>query len=225
MAPQVQIFDSAGGALDADELHWKLPPAPAGAYPLRVRSRPGETASNLDQLQTALILLAVGEALHRCRNSCHLLCWPSSPDAQYDRRSWRELPTSSGHLQEAVNRPILSVNVSCSGSSEGNAPCLRVRVENCGNGPANLRAVQLLVDGRMLALTNAGDHEKAALRLLEKQFIRDAGGYISIGDHWVGSGGSTPVFTMDLDPSVKPRDSRHLDPQAKGQGRLGLGIR
>ncbi len=56
---------------------------------------------------------------------------------------------------------------------------------------------------RMMALTDAGDHEKAALRLLEKQFTRNAGGYVSAGEHWVGVGKTSPVFTMDLDPSVK----------------------
>jgi uncharacterized protein YidB (DUF937 family) len=157
---------------------------------------------SLDQLKTVLILLAVGE-----------LCVAAAIAVIYyigQARLMRQMTGVVASLareqrafQEALNRPILSVNMSCSDSSAGNAPYLRVHVENCGNGPANLRAVQLLIDGRMIALTDAGDHEKAALRLLEKQFTRNAGGYISIGDHWVGSGKSSPIFTMDLDPSVK----------------------
>jgi hypothetical protein len=156
---------------------------------------------SLDQLPAALILLAVAQ-----------LCVAGAIAAMYVGharllRNTTDLIASIDKeqraLQEALNRPILSVNMSCSDSSGGGAPYLRIDVENCGNGPANLRAVQLLIDGRMMALTDAGDHEKAALRLLEKQFTRNAGGYVSAGEHWVGIGKTSPVFIMDLDPSVK----------------------
>ena len=154
-----------------------------------------------DQIQATQIFLGIGQ-----------LCATAALAVLYVRqarlmRETKELTASIGKgqrkFQEALSRPVLKITMSLADSSEGRAPHLRVDVENCGNGPANVRSVEMIVDGRAMPLERMGDHDKAALRLLEKQFTRNVGGLLSSDDYWIGPGKSTPAFTMDLDPSVK----------------------
>jgi hypothetical protein len=106
-------------------------------------------------------------------------------------------------FHEAFSRPALEITMSHADSSSGRVPYLRVDMENWGNGPASVQSVQIFVDGRAMPLERAGDHDKAALRLLEKQFTRNVGGFLSSGEHWIGSGRGSPAFTMDMDGIVK----------------------
>jgi hypothetical protein len=154
-----------------------------------------------DQIQTTQIFLGIGQ-----------LCATVALAVLYVRqarlmRETKELTASIGKeqrtFQEAFSRPILKITMSHADSNGGRAPYLRVDVDNCGNGPANVRSVQMIIDGRAMPLERMGDHDKAALRLLEKQFTRNVGGFLSSGDYWIGTGKSIPAFTMDLDAIVK----------------------
>jgi hypothetical protein len=154
-----------------------------------------------DQIQTTQIFLSIGQ-----------LCAAAALAVLYLRqarlmRETKELTASIGKeqrtFQEALSRPVLKITISHADSSGGRAPYLRVDMENCGNGPARVRSVQMIVDGRAMPLERMGDHDKAALRLLEKQFTRDVGGFLSSGEYWIGPGNSTPAFAMDLDAIVK----------------------
>ena len=156
---------------------------------------------NPDQIQTTQIFLSIG-----------LLCAAAALAVLYVQlarlmRETKELTASIGNeqrkFQEALSRPVLKIILSLADSSAARAPYLRVDMENCGTGPASVRSVQMIVDGRAMPLERMGDHDKAALKLLEKQFTRIVGGFVLSGDYWIGPGKSTPAFTMDLDVSVK----------------------
>lgn len=154
-----------------------------------------------DQIQATQILLGIGQ-----------ICIAGLQVGIYIRqaglmRESKELTAGVAReqraFQEALSRPVLTLALSHADASGGRAPYLRIDVENCGNGPANIRSVQVIVDGRTMPLDRMGDHDKAALRLLEKQFTRNVGGFLSPGAYWIGVGKSAPAFTMDLDASVK----------------------
>ncbi|MGH9643963.1 MAG: hypothetical protein ACRD3Q_16265 [Terriglobales bacterium] len=157
---------------------------------------------SLDDIHTTQLLLGIAEFCAIAVLAAIL--------ARHSRRlrEIKDLAADNGREQrallEAFSRPVLRVSMNLLDAAGACPPSLRLEVENCGNGPARVRSAHLLVDGRMLALERAGDHEKAALRLLEKQFTRSVGGFLASGDYWIGSGKSAAAFSMELDASIKP---------------------